>query len=422
MLCGGTGNINDGASLIEDDVTRLDWRAVDRALRDIARRRAKLDAEEARWLREAERLQIWRPLGMVSAIDYLERVLGHTPHVANERLRVARALGDLPVLTDAFASGELQFSAIRELTRVATPTTETRWRDAAVGKNVRQIEELVAGHRRGDDPEDPTDPEVRTHAVRFELGAEVFARLRQVRTALTDERGRHLDDDQLVTALCDAVLDRATSSGTEPTGRAKFQIALTVCERCDRGWQEGGGTKVPIDATARERARCDAQHIGSIDGTTPERASQDIPPSVVRFVWRRDGGRCQTPGCRSSSGLEIHHLQPRADGGSHDPSNLSLQCSACHLAIHRGTLVISRTESGRIEAKRREEPRSDAYAGAKLDATIVRTQARDALVGLGWKPAIARAAVDEAWSHVGPAVAVEHLIREALRRCPKPLG
>jgi len=140
----------DGPTWVE--ATRLDWRAVDRALRDIALRRAKLDAEEARWLREAERLQIWRPLGMVSALDYLERVLGHTPHVANERLRVARALGELPVLTDSFARGDLQYSAIRELTRVATPATEIRWRDAALGKNVRQVEELVAGHRRGEDP------------------------------------------------------------------------------------------------------------------------------------------------------------------------------------------------------------------------------------------------------------------------------
>src|SRR5204862_5730 len=43
------------------------WRTVDLALRQIAARRAALDAEEARWLREAEELQIWRPLGMVSA-------------------------------------------------------------------------------------------------------------------------------------------------------------------------------------------------------------------------------------------------------------------------------------------------------------------------------------------------------------------
>ena len=43
-----------------------DWRSVDRALRSIAKRKAALDADEARWLREAEALQIWRPLGMVS--------------------------------------------------------------------------------------------------------------------------------------------------------------------------------------------------------------------------------------------------------------------------------------------------------------------------------------------------------------------
>src|SRR6185295_9283021 len=177
-----------------------------------------------------------------------------------------------------------------------------------------------------------------------------------------------------------------------------------------------GGAAIPIDAAALDRARCDAQHIGSIDGDTPERAHQDIPPSVDRFVWRRDGGRCQTPGCRSSVGLELHHVVHRADGGGHDPSNSRLQCSACHLSLHRGTRAIATTASGQLEARRRHEPPPDA--GTKLDATIVSTQARDALVGLGWKPAIAQAAVNEAWSHVGPNAAVELLIREALRRCP----
>src|SRR6187549_1885638 len=97
-----------------------DWRVVDRALRAIANRIAGLDAEEARWLREAEALKIWRPLGMVSAIDYMERVLGYAPRTAQDRLRVARALGALPRLTSALANGELAFTAVRELTRVAT--------------------------------------------------------------------------------------------------------------------------------------------------------------------------------------------------------------------------------------------------------------------------------------------------------------
>ena len=36
----------------------VSWKEVDRKLRGIAKRRAALDAEEARWLREAERVQV----------------------------------------------------------------------------------------------------------------------------------------------------------------------------------------------------------------------------------------------------------------------------------------------------------------------------------------------------------------------------
>jgi hypothetical protein len=358
-----------------------DWRSIDRALRTIARRRAALDADEARWLREAEAQQIWRPLGMVSALDYMERVLGYGPRAAQERLRVARALGTLPQLTAALADGELPFSAVRELTRVATPATEDAWRTAATGKNLRQIEELVADHRPGDRPDAPPDPEARTHVVRFELSAETFALLRQARGVLDDERGNHLSDDQFVATLCGSVLDGAPA--TEPTGRAKFQVAVTVCARCRQGWQDGAGARVPISPAAIERAACDAQHIGSIDGATPERASQDVPPSVARLVWRRDARRCRVPGCRSSRGLEIHHLVRRVDGGSHDASNLILACSACHMAHHNGFLTITGT-ADHLEVHRRGEPSPiatvDAHVGAsiKLDVAILRTEPEEA--------------------------------------------
>ena len=447
--------------------TQPDWQSVDRALRTIARRRAALDADEARWLREAEALQIWRPLGMVSALDYMERVLGYGPRSAQERLRVARALGALPHLTTALALGGLPFSAVRELTRVATPATEAAWCEAATGKNLRQIEELVADHRPGDRPDDPGDPEARTHVVRFELSAETFALLRQARAVLDDEHGSHLPDDQFVAALCGAVLDGA--SAAEPTGRAKFQIAVTVCERCRQGWQDGAGAKIAIDATAVERATCDAQHIGSIDGAAPERAHQDIPPSVARLVWRRDGGRCRVPGCRSARGLEIHHLVHRIDGGSHDASNLVLACSSCHQAHHAGALTITGT-ADQLEVRRPAAQRAvaanDARVGApananarthvgvpgnlsahvgapananadnhadaaakagahvgaptKLDVAIIRTQSKDALIGLGWKPAIAHAAVAAASAALGADATLERLIFEALRRCPQP--
>ena len=40
-----------------------------------------------------------KPLGMVSMFDYMDRVLGHTPETARKRLRVARALANLPELS-----------------------------------------------------------------------------------------------------------------------------------------------------------------------------------------------------------------------------------------------------------------------------------------------------------------------------------
>ncbi len=66
--------------------------------------------------------------------------------------------------------------------------------------------------------------------------------------------------------------------------------------------------------------------------------------------------------------------------------------------------------------------RQSRDTGSRFDHTVMQSQARDVLVGLGWKPGIARAAVEEACAPVGSEVPVEQLIAEALRRCPRPLG
>jgi Holliday junction resolvasome RuvABC DNA-binding subunit len=94
------------------------------------------------------------------------------------------------------------------------------------------------------------------------------------------------------------------------------------------------------------------------------------------------------------------------------------------MATHRGTLVVDGDEVRRPNAppptKREVPSHVGSPSTSRLDDAILRTQARDALVGLGWKATIARTAVEEAISHVGSDTSLEDLIREALRRCPRP--
>jgi hypothetical protein len=51
-----------------------------------------------------------------------------------EKLRVAEALEQLPLIAGALEQGSLHWSCARELTRVAIPETEEEWLDASRGK------------------------------------------------------------------------------------------------------------------------------------------------------------------------------------------------------------------------------------------------------------------------------------------------
>jgi hypothetical protein len=184
-------------------------------------------------------------------------------------------------------------------------------------------------------------------------------------------------------------------------------------------------------------------------------------------------------GCRSARGLELHHLVHRADGGSHDASNILLACSSCHQSHHAGTLKISGT-ADHVEVHRpwqaaggrdvaihtRATGRTDAHMGvadaasplagaaevtspdasagvhvdaasrgsrvapsitkadtvehrsSRLDAAVLRTQAKAALTALGWKSTVAHAAVATAVAAHPGELTLERLIFESLRRCP----
>jgi hypothetical protein len=310
-----------------------EWREVDRRLREYKQHRATLDAAELFDLVRAEQLKLHFLFGHVSIYEYMEHALGYGPHAAHERMRVARSLTTLPETTAALARGELAYSAVRELTRVATAATETDWLVATKGLVVHQIEGLVAGHQPGDRPDDPTHPDLRPRVVRIELPTEVYALWRQARMVVAAERGTEISDADFVETICRGAI--APGSGAEGPAH---QIAYQQCPDCRRATQNGAGREIDVSPEVFERASCDAKILGSLDAAAPERATTTVTPRLREQVFARDHHRCTVPGCRSARHLEVHHIIEQFRGGSHEISNLTLICTGHHTALHAGLL------------------------------------------------------------------------------------
>ena len=236
--------------------------------------------------------------------------------------------------------------------------------------------------------------------MRYEVSAETYALLREARMLIADQVGHGVDDDEFLAELARGVL-----SGAGDPGRATHQIALTTCEHCQRGFQDGAGEVVEVDPAALERARCDAQEIGNTHVGAPVRATQDVSPATRRLVFRRDHGRCVVPGCRSARYLEVHHLVPRAAGGGHEPSKLVLVCGLHHGLHHEGKLAMQ------------------GQPGALRCQGLERTQAPDtrwadacsALRNLQFSASDARAALSAAGERLAPDASLEVMIKGALK-------
>ncbi len=233
------------------------------------------------------------------------------------------------------------------------PATEAEWIAAAQGKSMREMEDMVSGRRPGDRPGDPADLGAKRHVLRLEISGDTLAAFREARRRLELDVGHSLDDDEAIRMLAHYAL-----GGPSDTGRAAYQVAMTLCQQCGRGTRDGAGRELDVEQAEIEAACCDAQHIGNTHvGGEPGKATQTIPPRIRRLVYRRAHGRCEVPGCRAARFLEIHHIVPRAAGGTHDPSLLVLLCSAHHLQVHRRALRVSGTAPDHLKFRRLREVR-----------------------------------------------------------------
>jgi hypothetical protein len=149
------------------------------------------------------------------------------------------------------------------------------WLEAAQGRTVRELEQLVSGRRPGSLPDDAPEAGAKHHVLRLEVSGEVLATFREAMAKIRRDAGEALDDGATILLLARAVL-----GGPQDEGRASYQVALTICECCNIGKQQGRGELVEVGPEVVEMATCDAQNIGTVSGRAHVGVDVQSPPDA----------------------------------------------------------------------------------------------------------------------------------------------
>ena len=90
----------------------------------------------------------WGSWGLNSCAHWLNWRCGIGMNAAREKVRVAHALKPLALISASFATGELSFSKVRAVTRIADADNEVELLELARYATAAQVEKLVRAYRR----------------------------------------------------------------------------------------------------------------------------------------------------------------------------------------------------------------------------------------------------------------------------------
>jgi hypothetical protein len=323
-------------------------------------------------IREFDARDGWAGSGCVSMVTWLSWWTATSTKAASEHLRVARALGRLPLIEHAFATGELSYSKVRAITRVAEPESQQSLLDIAKSATASQLDRIIAGWRRAHAHKtSDVGSEHRRYAklrtteggmVRLtaQLGPEealvVQRALDLANSPAGDSRDVHADASgnspagELGTELVDALV--AVAHGyiaREPTTRGTGceLIMMTTPEQLEKGPDGVGGflrDGTPLPLHVARLLACDGHRVDVQVGEAGEildvgRSRRTIPTAIGRALALRDGG-CRVPGCGRSRHLQAHHVQAWAEGGETSVDNLVLLCPGHHWLVHEGQMRV----------------------------------------------------------------------------------
>ncbi len=352
---------------------------------EIAELSAHIDAATYRLLRaifEFDQREGWAD-GFRSCAHWLSVRVGIDLVTAREKVRVARALDGLPMVSEELARGRISYSKVREMTRVATPENEESLVDLARAGTASHVQRVVRTFRRCE--QDELDAAERQREGRYlslrtdddgmlvlegRLPAEVGALLTRALEAAEQElrqRARHASAeasaDLIPRASAEAsigasgttcqrradalglVAERALSGMGSAERGEPYQVVLHVDASVLSGQQIQGGTchieaGPALSAETARRICCDAPTVTLVEDDSGQpldvgRKTRRVTAALHRALKARDE-TCQFPGCEATARLTAHHLEHWATGGATNKDNLVMLCGVHHWYVHEG--------------------------------------------------------------------------------------
>jgi hypothetical protein len=247
----------------------------------------QLAGGECRWLLlvgEYDRREGYQQWGCRSCAQWLGWQCGLDGRAAREKLRVARAIDDLPLVTQAFAAGRLSYSKVRALTRIATPDNQADLVELAEHATAVHVERIVRGFRRAKRAHDERDETERQHAERF-LRIEIDE----------DDSGSYVVNGRIPADVAAAILTALEAAR-----------ALVPRPESDDDATEGGSAEPLVHAALNDRHMVtvsvdatvldgdDPDGVCEIDGGTrlaPETARRLMCDSSVVWMLQDDDGK-----------------------------------------------------------------------------------------------------------------------------------
>ncbi len=339
---------------------------------------------------EFDRRDGWHGAGMISCAHWLNWRCGIGIVAAREKVRVARALGEFALIRSSFEKGEISYSKVRAMTRVATTENESVLMQVALHGTAHHVETTVRKYRRACELQvlDQARAQYEGRGLSYrhgeddsivirvrlppEQGEVVLKALQAVANRLWQEERASAElppvsewDDSAEAS--DAVsAQKSTPSqrqadalvilAEDSLARGSLDSESTCCNTGDRylvtvhvgeeTLSSGAKGRCELEdgpSLAVETARrlaCDAGIVRiqeDRDGNILDigRKTRAIPPSMRRALNNRDKG-CRFPGCTCKHFTDGHHIQHWADGGETSLDNLVLLCRHHHRLVHEG--------------------------------------------------------------------------------------